>query len=88
MSRTFQEIYNQMWTDEIHDVKHGVIRLQDSDKILDKLEYGRRKFAVIRTMTKQEIWNSFKDDPDFGSKLSGKGKEAMIRVLRNHSGFF
>jgi hypothetical protein len=85
--RTFSQVYAAMWTDEVMNHKNSMITIANG-KILDKVEYGKRKFAAIRTMTKEEIYHSFKNDEKFGSKLSGKGKEAMIRTLKQYTGFF
>jgi len=61
----------------------------DCDEPIHKTTYGRRKFLVLRSMTKKEIYNSFKNDKYIGPKFKKSlSKAELIVILKRFSGFF
>jgi hypothetical protein len=80
MARNFMQLYDLTFKDEIVDQKTGSVRLKNGDPLL-KAKYGRRKWIILRKMTKIQLLEDFQD---FGLKLN-MTKEQMLSILRKNS---
>jgi hypothetical protein len=49
--------------------------------------YGRRKWVILRSMTKSELLHDFQHDEFFGNKLNSKlTKIEILKILKLNSG--
>lgn len=55
-------------------------------RIQNQKTYGRRKWKVLRSMTKKDLIQSFKDNPYFGNQIrSQMSKSDILTVLKRHT---
>lgn len=60
----------------------------DESKIISKQLYGKRKFAVLNSMTKKELIEDFDQNQYFGHLIKKNDtKENIIKILHRYSGF-
>jgi len=56
--------------------------------IISREMYGRRKWKILRSMTKQQLIDDFKNNEYFGKEINQRmTKEQILTVLKKYSGF-
>ncbi len=71
-AQNFQRIYNDMFGENCATSEHVE---------------ARRKWKVLRAMTKSEILQDYKPDKDLGKYLHSRdSKQDLLRILKNNNG--
>ena len=56
--------------------------------LISREKYGRRKWKILRMMTKSQIISDYKDNKYFGNQINKTmTKEEILKVLKKYSGF-
>lgn len=80
MGQLYKQLYNQMYTDEIINPDRTVSL--SNGKPLTANIYGRRKWAVIRSMNRRQLYNDFKSEFQLTPDMT---YEDIIKVLKRQS---
>ena len=60
----------------------------DEPEVISREMYGRRKWKILRSMTKTQLLNDFIHNRDFGHEIDQRmNKDQILKVLKKYSGF-